>query len=423
MSRIYSLFIRLIRHELITGSFFIFIGGTIANFLAFILNLFFARNLSYSDYGILAALLSLFNLATIPAQSISAVIVRFASQFLFGNEEEKASSLFKKLFSLFTLLGAIAMVVMYVLSPSIGKFLRINDHFLVIVLVFTVVLNYLLTINLAFLNSLLRFKFISISGLLGGIVKLGIGVSLVLLGLSVYGALAAIIGMVVFQLILTLIPLKGLILKRVKEVKLPYREIINYSFPASLAIFSLFSFISSDVILVKHFYSETMAGLYGGLSLVGRTIFYFTAPIPYVMFPLLVKRHSGGKSYKNLLYLALVLVSVPSVLITLFYFLFPELTINIFLAGREYLTIASYLGLFGIFLTIFNINNVLVSFYLSLKDLKVSIYIFFCAVIQIILIYLFHQNFQTIILDSIASSSLLLGVLILYYIRHYFPRP
>ena len=166
-----------------------------------------------------------------------------------------------------------------------------------------------------------------------------------------------------------------------------------------------------------------MAGLYGGLSLVGRTIFYFTAPIPYVMFPLLVKRHSGGKSYKNLLYLALVLVSVPSVLITLFYFLFPELTINIFLAGREYLTIASYLGLFGIFLTIFNINNVLVSFYLSLKDLKVSIYIFFCAVIQIILIYLFHQNFQTIILDSIASSSLLLGVLILYYIRHYFPRP
>ena len=179
MSRIYSLFIRLIRHELITGSFFIFIGGTIANFLAFILNLFFARNLSYSDYGILAALLSLFNLATIPAQSISAVIVRFASQFLFGNEEEKASSLFKKLFSLFTLLGAIAMVVMYVLSPSIGKFLRINDHFLVIVLVFTVVLNYLLTINLAFLNSLLRFKFISISGLLGGIVKLGIGVSLV----------------------------------------------------------------------------------------------------------------------------------------------------------------------------------------------------------------------------------------------------
>src|SRR3989338_10069474 len=378
MSRIYSLFIRLIRHELITGSFFIFIGGTVANFLAFILNLFFARNLSYSDYGILAALLSLFNLATIPAQSISAVIVRFASQFLFGNEEEKASSLFKKLFSLFTLLGAIAMVVMYVLSPSIGKFLRINDHFLVIILVFTVVLNYLLTINLAFLNSLLRFKFISISGLLGGIVKLGIGVSLVLLGLSVYGALAAIIGMVVFQLILTLIPLKGLILKRVKEVKLPYREIINYSFPASLAIFSLFSFISSDVILVKHFYSETMAGLYGGLSFVG---------------------------------------------ITLFYFLFPELTINIFLAGREYLTIASYLGLFGIFLTIFNINNVLVSFYLSLKDLKVSIYIFFCAVIQIILIYLFHQNFQTVILDSIASSSLLLGVLILYYIRHYFPRP
>src|SRR3989344_7119103 len=141
------------------------------------------------------------------------------------------------------------------------------------------------------------------------------------------------------------------------------------------------------------------------------------------MFPLLVKRHSGGQSFKNLLYLALFLVSLPSIAITIFYFLFPELTINIFLAGREYLKIAGLLGLFGVFLTIFNINNVLVSFYLSLKDLRVSAYIFVCAVIQIILIYLFHQNFQTVILDSIASSSLLLGVLILYYIRHYFPRP
>lgn len=423
MNRIYNLFFQLIKHELVTGSFFIFIGGTIGNFLAFILNLFFARNLSYADYGILAALLSLFNLATIPAQSISAIIVRFASQFLFGKEEEKASSLFKHLFSTFLVFGLIGITVIIFLSPFIGKFLKINESLLLIVLALSVALNYLLTINLAFLNSLLKFKFISLISLLGGVVKLALGIELVLLGFRVYGALGAIIGIICFQLIISFVPLKNLILKKTGQVKLPYREIVNYSIPASVAIFSLFSFISSDVILVKHFYSETLAGLYGGLSLVGRTIFYFTAPIPYVMFPLLVKRHSGGQSYKNLLYLALVLVSIPSVLITIFYFLFPELTINIFLAGREYLTVASYLGLFGIFLTIFNINNVLVSFYLSLKDLKVSIYIFLCAITQIILIYLFHQNFQIIIIDSIVSSSLLLGVLILYYIRHYFPRP
>ncbi len=69
------------KHELVSGSFYVFIGTTVSSFLAFLLNVFFARELTYAEYGVLASLLSLVTLLTIPASSLSAVIVRYATNF------------------------------------------------------------------------------------------------------------------------------------------------------------------------------------------------------------------------------------------------------------------------------------------------------------------------------------------------------
>jgi len=117
------------------------------------------------------------------------------------------------------------------------------------------------------------------------------------------------------------------------SVKIPVRELINYAVPATIAIFCLSSFISTDVILVKHFFSPVQAGLYGGMSLIGKVIFYFTAPIPTVMFPLLIKRHAKNQSFNRLFYLSLFLVLIPSVLISGFYFYFLHLLLS-FLGKR-----------------------------------------------------------------------------------------
>ena len=87
---------KLIRHELITGSFFIFIGSILTNFLAFILNLFFARNLSYADYGIFASLLSIVVLASIPAGSMTTILVRFSTDYYSKGQIDKLKGFYKK---------------------------------------------------------------------------------------------------------------------------------------------------------------------------------------------------------------------------------------------------------------------------------------------------------------------------------------
>ena len=138
-----------------------------------------------------------------------------------------------------------------------------------------------------------------------------------------------------------------------------------------------------------------------------------------VMFPLLVKRHTKGENFNNLFYLTIVLVSISSIAITVFYFIFPRFIISIFLGGREYLNASSYLGLFGIFITLFSILNVFVIFFLSLKKTFISLFVVSGALLQIFLILFIHNNFFQVIGISIFVCGLLLFVLLLYYAKEY----
>lgn len=412
-----NLFLKILKHDLISGSMYIFIGSTISSFLAFILNLFFARKLSYVDYGILASLLSLFSLAVIPAQSLGTVITNFATKFIHQNEYSKASALYKKLFYYLIFFIIIVTILSLFLSAYIAKFLNVYDFSLVTILLLIVSTNYLVTLNISFLNSLLKFKFLSFTLIASGIVKLLVGILLVGVGWKVYGAIGGIFAMIIIQFFVSLFPLRKIITLKSPKTELPIREIFAFAIPVSIAIFALLSFVSSDVLLVKHFFSAKEAGLYGGLSLVGKVIFYFTLPIPAVMFPLLVKKHTNSENYSSLFYLSIVLVLIPSVLITIFYFLFPEVTIKLFLGGRDYLGISKYLGIFGIFLTIYSVNNIFVTFFLSLKKIIPALIVLALALMQIVLIVLFHNNFSEIIYVSILTSLLLLVFLVLYYLR------
>lgn len=419
MEKLKSLIIKTLRHELITGSFYVFLGTTLSSFLAFILNIYIARNLSYSDYGIFASILALITLLAIPSASISAVIVRFATLFFSKKEDEKAGAFYIKSFKYLLIFNFLLTLIFIAFFPLISNFLKINDPGLMILAIISVALFYMATLNVAFLQSLFKFKLLGLLYTFAGIGKLIGGVLLIIMGFKVYGALLATFIFSLIDYIFSFIPLKKIISKAGKDVSIGRREFAYYAIPTSIAIFSLSSFISTDVILVKHFFSSSEAGFYGGLSLMGKVVFYFTGSIPMAMFPLIVKRHTNKENFNNLFYIALIIVLIPSVLITIFYFVFPQFTIKLFLGGAGYISVAPYLGLFGVLLTIYSINNVFVNFFLSIKETLVSLIVLFFALLQIILIYVYHDNFYQIIYVSIISSVLLFGSLVLYYLKIY----
>jgi O-antigen/teichoic acid export membrane protein len=408
---------KLFRHELISGSIYIFLGTTIASFLAFLLNMFYARTLSYADYGTYSSLLSIITLLVIPCGALTAVIVRYATQFFTKGENERAGAFYKKSFIYLFVFVLILFFGLILLYPVTSKFLKINEFGFIVLTGLAVAISYLANLNIAFIQSLLRFRLMGSIYVIAGLARIIGGVFLVYLGFRVWGALASYVILAVVYFFISVIPLKSVIKNAGREVNIGTKDFTSYAIPTSIAILSLSSFISTDVLLVKHFFGAAEAGFYGGLSLVGKVIFYFTGPIAIVMFPLIVKKHAQNEKYNKLFYSALTLVLLASLAITTFYFLFPEFTIKLFLGGRGYLVMVPFLGIFGIFLTIFSLNNVFVNFFLSIKRTLVWTIVLFWAIAQILGIWFFHGSFDQVIYVSIITSLLLLGSLVLYYLK------
>jgi O-antigen/teichoic acid export membrane protein len=162
-------------------------------------------------------------------------------------------------------------------------------------------------------------------------------------------------------------------------------------------------------------FSEQQAGIYAGLSLIGRVIFYATAPIGTVMFPVLVNRFNTKKRLNHILFYSIALVGLASLLVTIFYFLFPHFVILLFLKNNAYLAMVPYLGRFGLFITLFSMLSLLTYYFLSIKRTKISYMLFFGAAAQALLINFFHKDIGEIVNISIVTTGILFIVLLLYF--------
>ncbi|MDE2025546.1 MAG: oligosaccharide flippase family protein [Patescibacteria group bacterium] len=410
---------KMLQHELIRGSSYLFLGTFFANVLAFLFNLFVLRKFSPSDYGDYASIMSLFTILVLPSTSLGTIIVKFATDYFSQNHIHKAKKLFQQIFLFILVISVVFFVILFLGSQSLLSFFHIKEGVLLVWLGAIVFVSYLSMINTAFLQSILRFDFVAITAFVGSLLKLLFGILFILLSLHTSGIFMAVFLSGFVAYIVSFYPLRSFLKEKATGAATSVKELVVYALPASIAIFSLSSFTSTDVLLVKHFFSPSTAGIYAGLSLIGRIIFYLTTPIASVMFPLLIKRRNKGENVTSLLLLSSVLVVGPGVFLTAGYFLFPNLVIEIFFGGRHYPQYSQYVGFFGIFLTLFSAINILVSFFLSLNKTKISFLVLLGAILQAVLIFAFHRDIYQLLSISIGISLVLLVLLLLYYGKVY----
>src|SRR5690349_19486373 len=152
---------KILQHDLISGSLFLFLGGLIGSFLSFIYNVFLARNLTTSDYGIYTSLLSFETLIIIPSASLTAITVRFATHYLTQKEMGKASHLFRRMSIFWFLVGLAIFGLVYLIHPLILNYFHLKDPILILIVAAGVATAYMGIVNTGFLQSLLKFRYIS----------------------------------------------------------------------------------------------------------------------------------------------------------------------------------------------------------------------------------------------------------------------
>lgn len=404
-----------LKHPLIEGSTIIFLGTLFGNVFNFLYTIFMLRLLPSGDKGVLFALISIITLPSLAANAITPSIVTFAGSYFAKKDLQHVHGLYSKILKVYLASGMLFFLIFLLFIPFLSEFFKISNHQLLLLANVIIFINFFNTINSGFLQAKLAFGFISFINILNPILKLVSGILLVMLGFAVGGAVVAIVVSALISFIFTFVPLKFVFNKNAKKESVSTRELIIYGLPSAIIILGSTSLITTDILLVKHFFHPFQADFYAGISIIGRVIFYFSSPIAIVMFPLIVQKTSKNESNKGIFILSIFLVLLPSIVITAAYFLFPNLIMNVF--GVKNINPGHWflLGMFGIFISIYSVGSVLINYYLSIKKTNIYVPIIVSVAIQIIGIWFYHESFLSVIIISIIAVLLLVISLLLYY--------
>lgn len=409
---------KIISHPLISGSAIIVIGSTIGNLFNYIFNLGMGRLLTASEYGILASLISIISIFLVFSSTVNTVFSKFSASYVGQKKEELIGVLIERGNIVVGVISLIIITSIILVGAQISEFLHIKEVVLVNLIAVILFFSFLSSVTNGVLQGTLKFTSSSIIYISHSVLKVIIGIGLVIMGFKVLGAVLGMFFSVGIGYLLSFVPLRSYFNNKDKnKLIIPNlnRELSVYAVPVFLSGLGITMLTSIDIILVKHFFKDVMAGQYAALSLIGRVIFFAILPIASVFFSLIAQKKERKENLSGTILLTAVIVGIPSILAALLYFFFPQLVLNMFFPAKIYASLAPYLGPFSIFIILYTFAYFLNSYYLSIGETKVYIFSVSAAILEIIFIVFFHQNIPQIITGLITISFLLLVSLLLYY--------
>ncbi|OGG24477.1 hypothetical protein A3A79_04815 [Candidatus Gottesmanbacteria bacterium RIFCSPLOWO2_01_FULL_43_11b] len=389
-------------------------GHGFANIGAYFYHLFMGRLLIPSDYGALQSLISLSNILSVPTVTLNTVVAKFVSTYVGKGEKEMISSLYyqlRKFLFIFLIIGG-ALFLLF--SNPIMKFLHLENWVNVLILDLALFLGLINFLNRATLQGLSLFVPLTITQFIEAFGKLIFGVVAVLAGLRVPGAFGAFV-LVVFISYGYMVTVLHKKLGKPSYRPLPIRAMGRYAIPSALMTIGVTALYNTDVILVRHFLSAYEAGLYAALSVLGKIIFFGTAPVVTTMFPLVSEAHARGERYHRIFLLSLMFLVAIAGSVTLLFTILPTFMMKL-LIGSQYLDAAVYLAPFSLFLSLCAVIYLFVNFFLSIHRTRAVYVVVAGAIVQAVALSLFHPDISTVITISLSVTTLLTVILSFYYI-------
>lgn len=412
---------RLAANPLITGSSVMFLGTFFANIFNYGFSLMLGRLLPVADYGLVVSLASLITIFTLFQTSFANIFAKFSAQYYASGDKKKLELLINGGLQAVSIVAVVVFVLMMLSFPLLQSFLKVDNVFLLFLVGAFIFISILYSLPSGILQGELKFFSLSLLNIVSTISKILVGTGLVYIGWGVFGAMSG-------YLVSSLVPfLGGIVLlfihNRIRftsraNLVLFVNEFKGYSFFFLLASLGIATFSSLDVIIMRNIFDPVASGQYAALSLMGKSIFYITAPIYFVFFPLISKKRELKEKLTPTLVLAGSIILLISLSFSLFYFLFPQLVVNVFYPSKEYANLSHLLGLYSIFVTVFSLAFLLNNFLLSIGKTSIYKINLACGALLIVLFYVFGNSLSSVVWILLVMSLVLFASLLLYYFYH-----
>ena len=286
--------------RVLSGSFVLLTGSGLVTAINFAYNIAVARFLGPTAFGHATAvytLLILISAVTLSFQIISAKVVAQQSSL------EGKSTAYRGFHRSAWKCGILVALLLLVFQKAIAGYLNLPSPVLVVLLGIGVAFYVPLGARRGYIQGAYGFDRLATNLVLEGLVRLGGSLLCIELGFGVRGVIvanAAAVAVAYFAAAPKLAPTAA------AQLHLPdaFREALQ-----AIVFFAGQVLINNcDIVLVKHFFPPTAAGLYAAVALVGRVVFAFSSAVINTMFPVMAGTRSEQRKGHSVLAISLLLV-------------------------------------------------------------------------------------------------------------------
>jgi O-antigen/teichoic acid export membrane protein len=386
----------------------VLVATTLLNLGGFLFHAVVSRNLGVTTYGSLYAIISLVQLASLPAGIFTTVISKSAAEFRALKDPAHLRTLIlvvSEVFGVGTLLYAASGLVF---GTAIGQFLRVPPWAVVLAgaMAGAIVLVFALR---AIAQGVQDFRGFSISLVLEAGLKATLGGALTIAKLGLAGGLSGFAAGGVLSGAYIGWRLWAKYAKAARtELHIDGRRVFLTTIGATALTVATTILSYGDVIVVKHFFAPHEAGIYAAASLGGKIPLLLVAFAPMVLIPKAVDSHTRGKNSMAALGGTLLMVVALS-LVACMGFLFGANVILHLLVGEAFSEAAPILPWYALAMSLLAITNVIASYSIALHRFAFGAPLVFIALVEIGAIYFYHPALHSVVNILVIGNALALA--------------
>jgi O-antigen/teichoic acid export membrane protein len=404
---------RRLRSRLLSGSAIMLVSSGVVGATNLIYNLVIAHGLGAAGFGHASAVYTVLMLLSAVTLSFQLLCSKFVAR---TDLVPMKVGIYRFLHRRAWISAIIVTALLLYASPVISRYLNLPTRNYIDLLAAGVIFFIPLGVRRGFMQGMYDFPHLALNFVLEVVVKLVGAVLLINAGVGVLGVIAAVVASVMVAYLVG-VPSKALQIPSQSSVPAAFEEGVQTTvfFVGQVIINNL------DIILVKHFFTATQAGVYAAVALVGRVVYMLSWSVVSSMFPFSARVPSHERDGRTVLSIALLLVVLITSLFTLGVWLAPSrLWVMVlgsgFPAGMES-HFSSLLVLYAATTGIYSMGVVLMSYEISRKIGNVSWLQLGISAAIFGGIYLLHNTLQNVIAVQLVLMMVLLVLVSIPFLR------
>jgi O-antigen/teichoic acid export membrane protein len=376
-----------------------------------------SHNLQPADYGAVFAVVTLVTLIGLPATALTLLMARQTSRDIATGHDLASTALLRSGNRALLVAGSALAATFALASPALATFFGVPPA-----LLWAAAMGMPFALALPLLLGELQGqqRFTVFSSLSAGQAALKL-IGAIALGV-VYGPIGIIAGISIATLLVYVaahwsLRRKMSITARVEWLR-PSLAYLAVIVPSTLALAVL---LSTDVLLVKHFFGSQQAGEYSAVAALGRAIFWGASGVAGVLFPKLIFREAQGRNGSPIVGASLVLVGLGG-LFGLGLLMIASNWLLAAFAGSAYADAASYLPWYALGMTLLGAAAVLIMTQQSRGTPGFLAILMPLTLLEPILLVVFHQSLLQVVQVVDICMALLLASLAAQFARQQYVR-